>query len=300
MADIRIPDVSDYQGAVNWPQVLASGRAGGICKATESTNYVAETFAANWVALDRLGATRGAYHFARPGDSGATIQAQKFLAAVGTWKGTDLLVLDLEVGDGNLSGWALEWLGTVQRLTGGIVPWVYSYGPFIRQHLDDARLAAFPLWLAAYQANRPTCPPPWKAYHLWQHTDKANIPGISGPCDESVGTLPAVEVAVAAPTAPVVVSGPVHDFEENTVKTVMMHIGPLDGNGCGWASWDPGLGRDPNVVAITLLGPNPPTDGYWDQQGNVTLAAQPRGGTALVTVRNGKAGDTVTCWVTVS
>lgn len=107
-------------------------------------------------------------------------------------------------------------------------------------------------------------------------------------------------IVTAAPTPGPLVPAPVHDFEENNVKQTMMHIGALDGAGNGWASWDPGLGRDPNIVAVTLLGPNPPTDGYWDQQKNVTLAAQPHGGTVLVTVRNGTPGDTVTAWVTVS
>ena len=93
---------------------------------------------------------------------------------------------------------------------------------------------------------------------------------------------------------------PVHDYEENTVKTTMMVIGPLDSNGCGWSSWDPGFARDPVVVAATLHGPNPPADGYWTQQANVTLAAQPHGGTILVTVRNGRVGDSVTAWVTVA
>lgn len=121
------------------------------------------------------------------------------------------------------------------------------------------------------------------------------------PGNWAMDRLAAMRIPWTAPPGPAPPpSGPTYDYEEAATKTTMIHVGALDSNGNGWASWDPGLGRDPVIVAVTLHGPNPPTDGYWEQQENVTLAAQPRGGTVLVTVRNGKAGDTVTAWVTVS
>lgn len=93
---------------------------------------------------------------------------------------------------------------------------------------------------------------------------------------------------------------PVYDYQEATTKTMMMHIGPLDSNGNGWSDWDPGFGRDPIIVAAVLLGPSPPDDGYWEQQSDITLGAQPRGGKARVTVRHGKPADMVTAFVTVA
>jgi hypothetical protein len=297
----RGPDVSSYQGQVDWQAVKQSGCTFGICKATEGTTYTAPTFRKNWEQIDAVGLSRGCYHFARPDASGAKAQAEKFLATVATWKPADLLVLDIEDGTGNLSAWALDWLATVYAAT-GIVPWLYSYAPFIRAHLTASALAAYPLWLAAYQPQPPTCPAPWKTYGLWQHTDKAQIPGIKGGCDESVGTLPdPAPPAVEAPDRTQTVPIPVHDFEELAVKQTMVHIGPLDKDGNGWADWQPGLGRDPNIVAVVQLGPSPPDDnGYWPGQAKVNLSAQPRGGVARVVVRNGTPGDTVTAFVTVS
>lgn len=93
---------------------------------------------------------------------------------------------------------------------------------------------------------------------------------------------------------------PVHDIQEAATKTTMLHIGPLDSNGRGHSDWQPGLGRDPVPVALTLLGPSPPDDGYWPDQSNVQLSAQPRGGALRVVVRNGKPGDTVTLYATVA
>lgn len=297
---IRLPDVSNYQGQVDWTQVMASGRAGGICKASEGMNFTDATFARNWATLGSLHAIRGAYHFARVGSSLPAAQAQRFLGVVKTWQPGDILVLDLESGDGNLSSWAAAWLEDVQSQT-GIVPWLYSYGPFIRAHLTDPALTRWPLWLAAYQTKPPPCPPPWKTYVLWQHTNAAVIPGIAGKCDESVGDLPVPAATSAQVVHTETVPIPVHDYEEISVKTTMVHIGPLDGDGNGWADWQPGLGRDPNIVAVTLLGPSPPDDGgYWPQQSRVNLSAQPRSGAARIVVRNGAPGDTVTCYVTVS
>jgi GH25 family lysozyme M1 (1,4-beta-N-acetylmuramidase) len=183
-----IPDVSNYQGNPDWGAVIASGRVGGICKASEGLTYVDPTFSRNWKVLGDLNAVRGAYHFARPDKAVPESQADKFLNVVASTKATDILVLDLEVGTGDLGAWAYTFLSRVQAKT-GIKPWLYSYAPFIRAHLTDQRLASFPLWLAAYQTSPPLTPKPWQSWQLWQHTDKANIPGIRGLCDESMGTL---------------------------------------------------------------------------------------------------------------
>jgi len=101
---------------------------------------------------------------------------------------------------------------------------------------------------------------------------------------------------------PALMPVPVHDFEEAATKTTMIHVGKLDGGGNGYADWDPGLGRDPIIVGLVLLGPSPPDDNppYWDRQKSVNLSAQPRGGRVRVTVRGGQPGDTVSAFVTVA
>lgn len=105
--------------------------------------------------------------------------------------------------------------------------------------------------------------------------------------------------AASRPTTPT--NDIIHDFEEATIKNMLMHIGALDSNGNGYADWDPGLGRDPIIVGVTQLGPSPPDDnGYWPGQAHVNLSAQPRGGKVRVVVRNGTPADTVSCWVSVA
>jgi lysozyme len=248
-----IPDVSNYQGHVDWNAVLASGRVGGICKATEALSYVDPTFAANWAALKTLGATKGAYHFAQPASTVPEVQADKFLSVVALPDPADLLVLDIEVGTGDLSKWALTWLDRVLAKT-GIRPWLYSYGPFIRDHLTDARLADYPLWLAAYSSKAPPAPPPWKTWQLWQHTDRATIPGIRTLCDESTGTLAAPAPPPPATPPPKEVAG---------VNITAAQIGPvnLDGDGHGWVPIPAPLER---VMFVACRGSAPARDGaYW-------------------------------------
>lgn len=101
--------------------------------------------------------------------------------------------------------------------------------------------------------------------------------------------------------APAPALTPTYDYQEGAVKTSpLLRISPLDGSGNGYVDWDPGFGRDPIIVGVTLLGPSPPDDGYWPQQAHVVLAAQPRGGKVRVTARNGTPGDTVSCWVSAA
>lgn len=253
-----VVDVSNHQGFVDWKAVLASGRVGAIAKATESLGYVDPTFAANWAALGALNAVRGAYCFAQPDKAVPEATADKFLSIVGATKPGDILVLDIEVGTGDLSKWALTWLARVEART-GIKPWLYSYAPFIRAHLHDPALAAYPLWLAAYQTSPPAAPPPWKGWTLWQRTDKANVPGISTPCDESIGTIP---TPTGPPPAPAPAAAPTSQ-EVTGVKVTAgtIPVAALDDQGHGWVAIPAPIAR---VLFIGTQGSAPARDNaYW-------------------------------------
>ncbi len=177
-------DVSNHQGTINWDQVKASGRIGAICKASEGISYADPTFHTNFNALAALSMVRGAYHFARPTTNSATSEANFFLSVISTIKPTDILVLDIEVGTGSLSAWALQWLQIVKDKT-GITPWIYSYGSFFSSHLTDPKLSSYPLWIAAYQSTIPPVRAPWTSIQAWQHSSKIVVPGVAGNCDES-------------------------------------------------------------------------------------------------------------------
>lgn len=93
------PDVSHYQGTINWPAVKKAGAGFAIMKATEGLTYVDTQSKANWAGMASAGiSVRGAYHFGHPKDSAVT-QAHHFVTTVGTLKKGDFVVLDIEVSD---------------------------------------------------------------------------------------------------------------------------------------------------------------------------------------------------------
>jgi hypothetical protein len=49
------PDVSSYQGVINWGQVKAHGAGFAMAKATEGITYKDKYFAANWAGMEASG-----------------------------------------------------------------------------------------------------------------------------------------------------------------------------------------------------------------------------------------------------
>jgi GH25 family lysozyme M1 (1,4-beta-N-acetylmuramidase) len=200
---IRVLDISAYQhpgpawpnGApIDFAAVKASGVTAVIIKATEGADYTNPYFVQDRAAARAAGLKVGAYHFARPSRGGAWQEAQHFLAVAG--RGLDFYIDDSEDPDAagwDLRAWSLTFLQTVEQGLGGVIPWLYSYRPYLVATLKgDARFARYPLWEAAYTTAPPVETAPWGGWQMWQYTDAAQIPGIVGAVDESVlaGALP--------------------------------------------------------------------------------------------------------------
>jgi hypothetical protein len=158
-----------------------------IVKATESNTYTNPFFAGDYADSLAAGLVHGAYHFARPGyplSSNAMAQAQYFAKRIGDVNTPQTLppVLDLEVTGGlpqaDLVTWAQIFLYRLRTLTGR-TPMLYTYPSFWTSVLNDpSAFNRFPLWMASYGSTAPVA-------DLWQYTDSASIPGISGKVDES-------------------------------------------------------------------------------------------------------------------
>lgn len=181
-------DISNHQAGADLSKAKAAGCSFVFAKATEGLTYRDDHFAGFRQQAKAIGLPFGAYHFARP-QAGRTgdQEARAFLTVAGKPDGLPH-VLDLE--DTKLSpqattGWALDWLTTVQKAT-GVRPIVYTYSAFAASHLyPSTALAAYPLWLANYRTTPPPAPKPWASWLLWQHTSSATIPGIPGRCDRN-------------------------------------------------------------------------------------------------------------------
>src|ERR1051326_9001797 len=168
-------DVSDYQRKVDWSQV-AQTHDFAFAKATEGTDFVAHTFQQNWQGMKDAGLVRGAYHFARPSSNAPEAEANFFLQQVGELEPGDLLALDVEAGQGDLSDWVVRFLRTVADQT-GFLPLLYSGRYFMQgtNLLNNYDIAQHGLWLAAYSATVPATPPTWPVVAFWQHSDSAQV-----------------------------------------------------------------------------------------------------------------------------
>jgi lysozyme len=180
----RGPDVASYQGYPDWQAVAASGMRFAFTKATEGCSYFNPSFGYNWSGIASAGLVRGAYHFAQPDDNAPEREADWFLDHVPIDDG-DMLVLDLEVGSGDLRDWCLGWLIRCQSQTGRKAL-LYSGAYFMQDHglcAPDIAAACSGLWLAAYTSSCPAVPHGFSEITFWQYTDKASVDGIQGGVD---------------------------------------------------------------------------------------------------------------------
>lgn len=194
MADYpRGVDLSNNNGHVNFDALAASGVQFVICKASEGTYFRDGWFGQYWSECKRLSIARGAYHFARPSESGATAEADYFLDAIrllyGDLETGDVLALDLEdpYAQGDLSGWCLQWLQRVEQSV-GFRPMVYVSPSYTQAHYlaRQPSLAQYGLWLASWGVpTPPPAPSPWSlvAIHQIGVGPAGSVPGVAGQCD---------------------------------------------------------------------------------------------------------------------
>lgn len=189
------PDVSSWQGAVDWAAVKADGASFAITKATEGVYYINPFADSNWKSIRDAGLIRVQYHYARPGKYSASEEAAYFLADMLPLEPGDIVALDLEIDsrDGAFSNgayWAMEWMTTVQARV-GFAPMLYSNGGVISDPAQ--RFASVPemgqrngLWLANWGEVFPKPYAPWDTVALWQFTNAGQVPGIAGNVDLNI------------------------------------------------------------------------------------------------------------------
>jgi lysozyme len=188
-------DVSHHNGEVKWDAVASAGILFAYAKASESTGFTDPRFAANWAGMKEAGLARGAYHFFHPARPVGR-QAEKFASLVGSLAPGDLPpMLDLEETSAAHDEWVtvakaervppvLEWLELVEQALGR-KPIVYTRRGFVRQKLGDVgALKNYALWIAHYtRAAKPTLPPDWDTWLIWQYSQTGTVAGIKSKVD---------------------------------------------------------------------------------------------------------------------
>lgn len=181
MAQILVPDISRYQGNVDFNAVKGAVQ-GIVIKATGADDglYVDSKFVAYRDQTRQVGLPRWFYHF-KGGAAGATAQANYFLNAVGGLLPGEQLVLDDENEVSINIGFINEFASVVRQKTGKEII-VYS---------NQARITSnpgLPLWVANYGSNNglPGTKPNVPGMIMWQYTSKGQIPGINGYVDLNI------------------------------------------------------------------------------------------------------------------
>ena len=187
-------DVSKWQRpggvAINWEKVAESGETFAFIKATDGLEGDSEYFVEDSAAAAEAGLIIGSYHKAHP-DKDPITQADAYVAMLNrqpTGAVTLPPVLDMELDAGmsatELERWAERFLKRVELKT-GVTPMIYTYRWFLQVKMGNTdALTAYPLWLAAYQAEPPTdVPGGWSEPLFWQRSSTGRVPGVVGPVD---------------------------------------------------------------------------------------------------------------------
>lgn len=189
---MQFVDISAAQPSIDWPAYRQWSNVVAM-KSTEGVGYRSPTFYAQRAGAIAAGiSTILVYHFGRPdlGNDPAA-EANYMHSIVGPIRDSDIMVLDYEVEDPRATAdWAYRWLAQQALNYHGKLPGIYASDAYVRGRLQDARLAKYPLWLAAWTYNamtRPPCPPPWSSYLAWQFSDKVGgVPGVPGNVDANI------------------------------------------------------------------------------------------------------------------
>ncbi|MGG3626589.1 GH25 family lysozyme [Bacillus gobiensis] len=174
-------DVSHWQGNIDWRKVAADGVKFAFLKATESTNYIDDTFYKNADGARAAGIKVGAYHFARIGSKEEAIaEAKHFLNAVKKTKLSYPLVLDLEVNQKKVSKEALTDAAVVflEALeNAGYFAMLYTGKSFLESALEESKLKSYLKWIARYNHEL------GRAADIWQYSSEGKVNGIRGNVD---------------------------------------------------------------------------------------------------------------------
>jgi len=178
-------DVSEFQGAIDWAAVRASGRVFGIARVADGTQHLDPTFATNWAGMKAQGMVRGAYQFFRASED-PIAQADLLLSKIGALEPGDLApMLDVEVTDGQTSGTIdariAAWVAHVKAATGR-EPLVYT-GPYFWGQIGGPPSEGTTLVVADWGPSCPLVPAAWSRWQFWQYADNGHVPGIGGLVD---------------------------------------------------------------------------------------------------------------------
>lgn len=182
---LRIADVSEFQKAIDW-QTYGANSSGVIVRIHNSNRPDYYSKQNIWGARKYV-AWRGWYQYLTAG-ADPVKAAHDFQAELGPTLPGEVMILDLEEGQGDQSARRAAWINALQDP----VEWTYSGMFFAREHLPGVQIE----WLAAYGQAEPK-----DSHKMWQYTNAQKFPGIMSVCDASTynGTLAQLQALSKTP-----------------------------------------------------------------------------------------------------
>lgn len=192
---LRLIDVSNNQGAINWDAALTDPDEpvdGVILKLTDGVTFFDEYAYPNYqqildVARRRaLDIVLGFYHFLQPAQASGAVQYAWYRHHLPSpLPAGTLTALDSEIEDVNPRQASQDWVSTHQgdlRFS----PFFYTTQSMALAYFNnDPVLAACPLWLASLGFLPPSLGQ-WARTTLWQDRWTLRVNGITGPVDEDL------------------------------------------------------------------------------------------------------------------
>ncbi|MHB1430788.1 MAG: GH25 family lysozyme [Streptosporangiaceae bacterium] len=189
-------DVASFQHPngqpIDWSQVATAGYTFAFIKATEGSYYVNPYYASDLAQARAAGLLVAGYHFANPGYSSGTLQADFALnaqpyAADGS---TLPFILDAEydpystnpcygLTQAQMVAWISAFTSEVKRRTGQPTIIYTTAGWWSQCTGGSTAFGSDPLWIASYSSSAPAPAAGWSNWTYWQFTSTMTVPGIA-------------------------------------------------------------------------------------------------------------------------
>ena len=188
-----IIDVSEFQGSINWSQVVSGGLALSVIRVQSGSSHIDETYTANIPNAISAGANYAVYaYFSALDANDAEIEARDFYnratSAIGSRKQPRFWMIDVEknsVTSGTLSAAVTAYMNKLNALGIPDNKIVIYVSNALYPSINTSRTQ---IWIPSYGINDGTIAnsrKPLYPYDLWQYTSVGRISGISGNVDMS-------------------------------------------------------------------------------------------------------------------
>lgn len=188
-----IIDVSEFQGTINWSQVVSGGLALSIIRVQSGSSHIDGTYTANIPNAISAGANYAVYaYFSALNAADAEIEARDFYnratSAIGSRKQPRFWMIDVErnsVTSGTLSAAVTAYMNKLNALGIPDSKIVIYVSNALYRSIDVSRTQ---IWIPSYGANDGTISnskKPLYPYDLWQYTSVGRVSGISANVDMS-------------------------------------------------------------------------------------------------------------------